>query len=336
MLIAMVSKKQRSSFNEENHVLCVGCENPDSEPREIADLCNERFSGALNGDRVIRIFKRCRLGHISYRKKLFNDVSQTADILIAIISGDMPLSKVLDITAKLDGHAQKKRLILMQVTSRCTQIRESEVYSDAMRMNKDFAAECLDAIIYAICEKDKVPDGNDIYRYFTPEEYQRKINDLEMECVRANNLLKRLQESFDTQLAESRIEEQIRLISNLNSEKYGFVLDLLVSAQRGFKRLRSQKIDIPYELKDVMTLVRRLLEFTEDCGVTHMMDVGTKMQVCAADVEGYVFDGKPFVGEDEIKHVEVISPGWQMENQDIVLSYPRLKEISEVKNEGKT
>jgi hypothetical protein len=333
-LIANVSKEQRLSFMDENYVLCISCDHPEAEPRDVADLFNkkqmeQRNAEALTGERVIRIYKRCGLSHISNRKKLFSDVSQLADIAAGIIDGDMPVARVMEITCTLEGHQQKKRLVLMLAVSRCGQIRETEAFNHAMRMNKDFAAECLDAILYAISEKNEQPMEMEAAQRLTPEECQQKINSLEIECGRANSLLRRLQESFDTQLADSKAEEQVRFMSKLNSEKYGFILDLLVSAQKGFKSLRSQRADIPYELKDVQTLVRRLLEFVEDCDVTQMMAVGTRMYVHATDIEGYIFDGKPFADEGEIKHVEVISPGWQIVGQDIVISYPRLKEMVE-------
>ena len=116
------------------------------------------------------------------------------------------------------------------------------------------------------------------------------------------------------------------MISMLNSEKYGYILDLLVSAQNGFRLLR-KKGPIPFEIKSVQSLVRRLMEFVEDCDVVPILEIGERLSVRANEIDGYLYDGTPFASSDDTKQVEVISPGWKVFEKDIVISYPRVKEL---------
>ena len=127
-------------------------------------------------------------------------------------------------------------------------------------------------------------------------------------------------------MIEIRADESIRLISMLNSEKYGYILDLLLSAQDGFRQLR-KKGPIPFEIKSVQSLTRRLLEFVEDCGIVPMLEIGERLTVQASELSGYSYDGTPFSGPDETKEVEVVSTGWEAPEKEIILSYPRVREV---------
>lgn len=164
--------------------------------------------------------------------------------------------------------------------------------------------------------------------YLTAEDYEKEICRLTSALNRANNLVARLQDSYEEQMIEIRADESIRMISMLNSEKYGYILDLLLSAQHDFRQLR-KKGPIPFEIKNAQSLTRRLMEFVEDCGIVQILEIGERMSVQASELDGYSYEGTPFTGPDEIKRVEVISPGWSAPEKDIVISYPRVKEITE-------
>ena len=71
------------------------------------------------------------------------------------------------------------------------------------------------------------------------------------------------------------------------------------------------------------------MEFVEDCGIVQILEIGERMSVQAGELDGYSYEGTPFTGPDEIKRVKVISPGWSVPEKDIVISYPRVKEITE-------
>ena len=195
-------------------------------------------------------------------------------------------------------------------------------------MSHFFINDCLDAIIDLITERTQQPKQNTKIN-LTVATYEEKIYQLTVALNRANNLITRLQDSYEEQVIEIRTEEELKIISKLNSEKYGYILDLLISAQNGFKNLRKKGI-IPFEIKSAQSLVRRLMEFVEDCAIVPMFEIGERFQVQANELDGYSYEGTPFNNATEIKQVEVICPGWRIMDKEIVIYYPIVKEVMEV------
>ncbi len=332
-LITETSKRQKKSFADENYLLYLCCSNPEAQPREIAEKYRKAYpSQDINGDGVIRTFKMCKLDHISERIRLMKTISSIAEDFIRILREErLPKEGELgQIRTELNKSVQGRRLLLICVAEQCREIKSCQpVYEEACRMNKDFAGECIDGILDVIESRCSQKKKKEAHPALSAEKYEEEILRLNAALNRSNNLLARLQESFEEQLAESRVEEQIHLITMLNSEKYGYLLDLIESAYSGFRKLRSKRVSIPFEIKDVQTLVRRLLEFVEDCNIEKIAQVGERMTISATEIEEYIYDGTPFLHDGDVKTVEVISPGWRSIDGDIVISYPRIKEVKE-------
>ena len=313
-IIVDTSSKQRKEFREENMILVLCCQSPDAQPRVIAEQYNALIKdGNKTGNDIIRLFRACKLDRISERIELLKRSNHNAQkILNAMNQND--LSTLQSVKNDLDRHVQAKRLTLLALASALESELINRAYDSLLRMNRDFSSECLDTIFEYLMEGQSAP----------PKEIYRLTSALN----RANNLVARLQDSYEEQMIEIRADESIRMISMLNSEKYGYILDLLLSAQHGFRQLR-KKGPIPFEIKSIQSLTRRLMEFVEDCGIVQILEIGERMSVQAGELDGYSYEGTPFTGPDEIKRVEVISPGWSVPEKDIVISYPRVKEITE-------
>ncbi|MCI8810188.1 MAG: hypothetical protein HFF84_08690 [Oscillibacter sp.] len=323
-IIVETSSKQRKEFQDENLVLRLCCEEPDAQPRVIAERYNQLAKGApKNGNDIIRVFRRCKLDRISERISLLKKgraISQ--QILEALEAND---AAILDgVSSELDAHVQFRRIILLSLAPAWKSSLPSNAYQNLLRLNRDFAGECLDAILDLIAVRGKTKANRQ--GHLDAEAYEDEIFRLNNALTRANNLVTRLQDSYEEQMLEMRAEEEARMISMLNSEKYGYILDLLVSAQNGFRLLR-KKGPIPFEIKSVQSLVRRLMEFVEDCDVVPILEIGERLSVRANEIDGYLYDGTPFASSDDTKQVEVISPGWKVFEKDIVISYPRVKEL---------
>lgn len=84
---------------------------------------------------------------------------------------------------------------------------------------------------------------------------------------------------------------------------------------------------MPFELRNIQTLVRRFLEFTRDYGVTPLQETGTQLKLSVKDVADYQFEGTPFENETEEKLVEIVSPGWVIQERNITIALPRVREI---------
>lgn len=324
-IIIDTSNRQRKDFREENTILELCCKSPEAHPRVIAEQYNALVQGAgKTGNDVIRIFRMCKLERISERIELIKQSNRHARQILEAIKQCDP-SVIQTVRRELDSsHIQARRLTLLALAS-ATELGENACHY-LLRLNRDFANECLDTILDLMEEQGDRPPKSDAH--LTAEDYETEIYRLTSALNRANNLVTRLQDSYEEQMIEIRADESIRMISMLNSEKYGYILDLLLSAQAGFRLLR-KKGPVPFEIKSVQSLTRRLMEFVEDCGILPMLEIGEQLTVKANELDGYSYDGTPFTGPDERKRVEVVSPGWSVPEKEIVISYPRVKEIME-------
>jgi len=320
VIVLDTASRQRRDFTFENRVIATYCLDPAMYPRDCADKLNAIYSHNETGDSITSILKKCNLIKYHERSKIYSDAHELLEKLLKCLAGDQVQIANLDVVIRhMDSHPQKKRIILNYLFMEVPGLNGGKAHSEMMRMNKDFAAEAVEAIVTYIT----LEMGSGIAK----KDYEKEIYRLESNLSRANKMLMTLQDEFEDRLAENRVEEQTNVISMLNSAKYGYILDLLVSAQSGFKQLRSKKIDVPYEINAMPTLIRKIFSFVDDCGITQILEVGSVLKVSAKDIRSYTYEGTPFLNESETKTISVISPGWEIKQKEIIISNPLVKEL---------
>lgn len=325
-IIREVSKKQRKAFYEENRILSIIGENPQMEPRACAQIYDERYgltieNNIMTGDYVISILKKSFMAHITERQALYQKAEKYASDIISLLSADSSDGRTLDKLGIGSSASDKfKRLVMLYIASRWKQLRNSDEYKLVIKLNKSFLAECYDSIVDCI---------NDFYSETEIDSYKRELILLERKLKIANKTIESLQDSFEEELSDCKAEEQRILISKLNSEKYGYLLDMIDNAQNGLKELRKKRIDIPYEIASVSIIIRNLLKFVADCDITPIMEKGDIITVNAQDAERFIYEGTPFSDDAEEKMVRIISTGWEIKSRGIVISNPRIREIKE-------
>ena len=156
---------------------------------------------------------------------------------------------------------------------------------------------------------------------------QERIELLENMLNRSDMMLKDLQDEFDEKIRESHQNEMLEFFSLLNSEKYGCILDAVLSARNGARKLRKENVQLPPELGGVLILVEKLAHFIRDNKINPILKPGSVQDMRFEEVEACDYEGSPFETTDEIKHVKVLSPGWFYQNKDVQIARPRLKEV---------
>ncbi len=159
------------------------------------------------------------------------------------------------------------------------------------------------------------------------DEFVQELLQLERERDRANNLLSKLQAEFDVRVSDNKKEVQENLIKELNSSKYDYILDKLTTVQNGLRQLRRERIAVPLQINSVPSLVREMMQFIEDCGITPMLELGEEFEISGKETEYYVYEGNPFHSVDEKKMVRVVSTGWEIKEKELIISQPTVKEI---------
>ena len=113
----------------------------------------------------------------------------------------------------------------------------------------------------------------------------------------------------------------------MNSDKYGCILDAVLSVRNGVRQLRKENVQLPPEIGGLFILIDRLAQFIRDSEINPILKPGLIKDVRLDEIESCDYEGSPFLNTTEVKRVKVLSPGWVYKNKDVQIARPRLKEI---------
>ena len=328
-----LSKSSQDEYILENRVIKLFCEDRSMGPRSCAEEMNHRYKTDLNGDSIIRVLKANRLSHQGKRAELL----------------DWAQDLVASFVKALETHKQKDFDSYMALRNKVIHTRDDERYkiqdriaclmlyvkhpeldsgldADTLEMfgnvyMKHFLYDASD-FLKNICVKPKSSSKGD-----KKDSQQDKIELLENMLNRSDMLLKDLQDEFDARIKQSHQDEMVEFFSRLNSEKYGCILDAILSARNGVRQLRKDKVQLQPEIGGLFILIERLAQFIRDSEINPIMKPGAVQDMRLDEVEACDYEGSPFLNTTEVKRVKVLSPGWVYKNKDVQISRPRLKEV---------
>lgn len=325
-----------ASFDDyimENRIIKFFCEDKTTGPRQCAAAMNSRYKTDMDNEDVIRILKANRLSYQPKRSELLNWADE-----------------MMDTFAKaLETHDQKDFDEFIELRNRNIHTRDGERYkiqeriaslmfyvklpdldsgNDAATLEK-FGNVYMKHFLYDasdflrnLCIKSKSAAKDD-----KKDSQADKIELLENMLNRSDMLLKDLQDEFDSRIKQSHQDDLVEFFSRLNSEKYGCILDEVLSARNGVRQLRKNKVQLPPEIGGLFILIERLAQFIRDSEINPIMKPGVVKDMRLDEVESCDYEGSPFLNTTEVKRVKVLSPGWIYKNKDVQISRPRLKEI---------
>lgn len=163
------------------------------------------------------------------------------------------------------------------------------------------------------------------------EQERRRAADYASQLAKEQLANKRLQDEFEERLKEGKSNEVAEFFAKLNSEQYGCILDSLIAFLRQKKKLKA--MDLPAEVNAFFSMADNLIKFVKESRINPIEKIGAIKTVRATDVEHYSYEGAPFIDNQEEKEVMVISPGWRYEEKQIIISRPRVKQITENERE---
>ena len=155
----------------------------------------------------------------------------------------------------------------------------------------------------------------------------QRIDQLQSNLTQKDSMLQDLQDNFDNQLADSKVTALTDFFAQLNSDRYGNILDMVLQLRKGVAALSRSGYELPEELNGLFTLYHKLVQFIRDSHIDPIRKIGSQAIVHASDIEFCIYEGTPFTSEDETKLVETISPGWIYRDQNIQISRPKVKEV---------
>lgn len=324
-----------SSYDDyilENRVLKLFCEIKNLDPRRCADEMNERYGTYLGNDNIIRILKANRLSYQAKRAELINWAEDTAEAFAKALESHKPKdydnyttlrNKVIQ-TRDDERYKLQERMACLMLYVRHPELDSGTDAESVEKFGnvymKHLLGEASD-FLRNICLKPKNAKGD------KKDSQQEKIELLENMLNRSDMLLKDLQDEFDARIKESHQNDLVEFFSRLNSEKYGCILDAVLSARNGVRQLRKEKVQLPPEIGGLFILIERLAQFVRDSEINPILKPGSVQNMRFDEIESCDYEGSPFLNTNEVKRVKVLSPGWVYKNKDVQIARPRLKEV---------
>lgn len=319
-------------FKAENRIFELFCANKIISPKNAAEQLNRDYRYNLTADDVIKKFDFQGIKTQEERVTFFTLLNEKVAAFIKLLA----FKNKNDIESFDKAHINLMRMFDKIPRNRKVRTPEFEKFSGRIfcltlyikypELNKHNDLENLENFgnkrahsVYQVMFK-QLKTILEIKDDETRQENELLRNTLQMQ----ETDIKNLNENFEAQLQERMAE----FFSALNSDKYGNILDAVISTYGGIQKLRKQKMEVPLELSDFFPLINNLKKFIIDNEITPIAKVGSVQMMSREDIENISGDysGSPFTTADEVKKIKVISPGWYYKNKNIQISRPRLKE----------
>ena len=328
--LEMLNNRTAAETVLENRVLKIYCADKYTSPSTCAEQLSIAYGYNLRGDDVIKIFKvngvktrEERMDFLtlsSYKVEAFAKALCTRDKNDYEEFDNAHLNLVKKFRRNIELEKLGRRIFYLTLY---TKYPELNIYNDADKFEL-FGKREADSLYRDIFEYLKNIIG---IKSKNQRENEQLRNALQIQA----NDMKNLNENFEAQV-QDKIEE---FFSSLNSDRYGNILDAIISTYGGIQQLRKQKVEVPLEISDLFPLVNNLKKFVIDNEINPIARVGSVQMMTKADIEKISgeYSGTPFIDADEVKKVRVISPGWYYKTKDVQISRPRLKEETDETDE---
>ena len=314
---------------------------PTIEPRDCAYILNEKYHYHLSGNDVIRLYKGRCLGNPKERAAVISWGKELEAFFEGAMYGDKNSfekfneGRKVNIIRSIEGRQNPQNYVLLNMI--LIDFPEININNDARKVKNLSVVPCkylffdlIDIIAqnYGFETFKKKQHKQEVEKKLSVEQLKRKVDFLENKLERTLLMMKELEDNFADQLADTKAQELTQFFANLNSEKYGFILDELLFLRKGVNELRHANYEVPSELNGVFIMITKLIQFIRDSHINPMMKMDSTLSVKASDIESCNYEGTPFCSKDEVKQVRVISPGWIYSDKEIQISTPHVKEIS--------
>lgn len=315
---------------------------PAIEPRNCADILNSKYSYNLLGNDVINQYRKRFLANPKEREAIIEWGRKVESYFESALLGDKEAfyefnsERKINVLKTSDGSRNPQNYVLLNMLFR--DYPEIDIFKDSKKIRNLSVIPCkflffdlVDIIAehygFSALRSPKSRPAK-IEEKLSIEQLKRKVDLLETKLERTSLMMKELEDDFASQLDATKTQELTQFFSNLNSEKYGFILDELLLLRKGVDELRKNNYEVPMELNGVLIMIKKLIQFVRDSHINPIMKVNSISSVKASDIEFCNYEGSPFTSKDEVKQVKVVSPGWIFSDKDIQISIPHVKELA--------
>lgn len=342
------SKKRRNRNNDfdcilNNRILKVILEKKSLGPGTWARLINEKYNYSISTDEVITVLRSTspKLNYPDERERTLLLVEEVANSFIKALSLGTPEAFENFKRKRNSIFSTKKsfsRFICLEIFNRCPELNALgdgdiiENFRDAI--DKYVLYDLTDALA-EYCNTTNLSSKKKSFKQkrdrknINIDDLEKRIADLEEALQRSNMMMQDLQDEFDEQLLETKIQEMTAFFAKLNADKYGRILDTLLQVRKGIIQLKKQHVVLPPEISGLFILIQKLAQFVMDNHIDPIMKPNSKQRIKANEAELCDYEGSPFKDSNEEKIIMVFSPGWIYKDKDIRIARPKIKEVIE-------
>ena len=157
---------------------------------------------------------------------------------------------------------------------------------------------------------------------------EAQFEELKAELESAYIRLNASEEKFERFQQESAELAVVDVLEKMNSQECDMLLDQFARSEQTLKQLSASGYSVPKELSSVSLCVRMFMRTMRNVFmISPVHSIGERLSLTLEQAERYDYSGSDFVNADDVKTVEVISPGWR-HGKDI-FSLPKVIECRE-------
>ncbi len=336
------SKKIRYRVGDDSELLKLILSDPEEYAEYYQNIINKRY----NRFDVRKKLNFLKLSDYKYRKMLSDEVKQISDLLykMCIINEDDidNYNEINSILQKSSLENQvKEKMVLIDFSKRC---KRNDIvdwtktlnYVDNFISRSIFRNILNDVAIEKGFKKSKdvgmkVDDIKDQIGSILNEEVSDDNSELKLQNENLKSALILINDELDKYKQDlEKFKDEIELnvisdfIKDLNSEKYGRLLDNFIKCQKSLKELKRNKYEFPVEVESIPILIRQYIKFIQEYGIKEIQRKQQMMLSYEEAAKGN-YIGSPYKDQTELKKVVVDSPGWIY--KDMIISTPIYIEI---------
>ncbi len=154
---------------------------------------------------------------------------------------------------------------------------------------------------------------------------REQIDTLKAELEGAYIRLNSSEEDYDLLQKEGKEAAINEVLSLMNSKESGMLIDQFAKCEKAMKDLSAKGIALPQEYSSLSLCVRIFMRTMRNIfGVSPVLKPGDVIEMTLDQAERYIYTGSDFRDSEEVKKVEVTSPGWK--RNDEIFSLPQVME----------
>ena len=325
----------------ENRLFMTICDEIDLAPPQIAREMNRKYGCQMESGDALQILRGRRMAKPKDRKEILLWAETLAERFAEAVQGNQESFELFERLRKEPALTygkksdEQERVAVMMIFTRYPELAAEGDLELLLGLGnvlaRYFLYEMSDAVAHihgfpTYWERKKKNQPQEEEKKMSHEEALRKVNQLENALDRTNVMLQELQEEFEEQLEAAKVKELTDFFTRLNSEKYGNLLDELLSVRKGVDELRRKNYQLPIEINGLLIMVKQMIQFVRDSHIEPIMKPGSICEVTAAEVEFCNYEGSPFEKTEDRKQVKVISSGWIYKDKELQISRPKIRE----------